>query len=124
MKFITLILLAGGLFFCKSEMSFAWDSTAAKYMPLQVGNVWVYFSEARSYPYLPGKSFIKYRVSGIIDTLNEKFYRIEKSEYIINGNGGCVFINFLLLLAITVSNEHLSVTEHIKLTFKPHTLNT
>lgn len=42
MKNITYILLFCGLILCNYEKSFGWDSTAAKYMPLQVGNTWVY----------------------------------------------------------------------------------
>jgi len=42
MKFITLILFAGWLLFFNSQKTSAWDSTAANFYPLSIGNRWVY----------------------------------------------------------------------------------
>ena len=44
MKFLVIILLSIALYGNTSD-TYAWDSTAAKYMPSQVGNVSVYYGE-------------------------------------------------------------------------------
>ncbi|HMT11294.1 MAG TPA: T9SS type A sorting domain-containing protein [Ignavibacteria bacterium] len=73
------LLLTGGL-----SSSFAWDSETAKYMPLQVGNMWVYRGTATGYMQL-GRSYQSYRITGIADTLGHKYYRVETRVYMITG---------------------------------------
>ena len=64
--------------------AFAWDSETAKYMPLQVGNMWIYRGTATGYMQM-GRSYQSYRITGIADTLGHKYYRVETRVYMISG---------------------------------------
>lgn len=88
MKFIKFILPAFLILFCSSESLFAWDSTAAKYMPLQVGNVWVYSSAFSSF-YGGGSSYQRYKISGT-QLINGKVYYILRYDRVnISGTYSC-----------------------------------
>ena len=86
MKFLVIILLSIALYGNTSD-TYAWDSTAAKYMPLQVGNVWVYYGESHQQFYT-GSSKIRLKVVGVLDTLEKQYYRLTQVNSIITGNGG------------------------------------
>ncbi len=77
---LILIVVSSGYF---NEI-FSWDSTAAKYLPLQVGNTWVYRGEARS-GFMVGRSYTTYKINGILDTLGKKYYTLETRIIIISG---------------------------------------
>lgn len=82
--------------FANIENSFSWDSTAAKYMPLQIGNIWVYYGEYHA-PSTPiGSSYIRFKITSILDTLGKKYYKFERTRVNITGNGAGS-LNFLLL---------------------------
>ena len=86
MKFLGIILLGIALYGNTSD-TYAWDSTAAKYMPLQVGNVWVYYGESHQQFYT-GSSKIRLKVVGVLDTLEKQYFRLTQVNSIITGNGG------------------------------------
>jgi len=88
MKFIKLILPALWLFFCSSESLFAWDSTAAKYMPLQVGNVWVYSASYSSF-FGSGTSFERYRITGNQLVNGRTYFVLNHTHVQVNGLYGC-----------------------------------
>jgi Secretion system C-terminal sorting domain len=100
-KFILLICLLSSIVF---NHSFSWDTTAAKYMPLMVGNVWVYYGESHQQFYT-GSSKIKIRVSGIIDTLGKRYYRLNQVNNIISGSGGgCIALPLLVRIDSVTMN--------------------
>lgn len=76
---VLVLILAAGM-----DFSFAWDSETAKYMPLQVGNMWIYRGTATGYMQM-GRSYQSYRITGIADTLGHKYYRVEARVYMISG---------------------------------------
>ena len=82
MKFLLFILLCIALYGNTSD-TYAWDSAAAKYMPLQVGNVWVYRT------YKSGSTWIcyayeKYKITGTSIVNNHSYYDIEKTVNLYN----------------------------------------
>ncbi len=88
MKFLVIILLGITLYGNTSD-TYAWDSTAAKYMPLQVGNVWVYNCSAIG---MACNCTMIYRYK-IISSLviNSKMYFIfQQNSFTGNCWNGCV----------------------------------
>lgn len=77
MKKITFVILFISVLFLKAERSFSWDSTIAKYMPLQVGNVWVYNSY--SFPY-GGSYKFKWSITGTNIFNGHLYYNILSSS--------------------------------------------
>jgi len=82
MKFLGIILLGIALYGNTSD-TYAWDSTAAKYMPLQVGNIWVYRT------YKSGSTWIcyayeKYKITGTSIVNNHSYFDIEKTVNLYN----------------------------------------
>ncbi len=70
------------------ENSFAWDTTAAKYMPLQVGNVWVYGAGYSSI-YGSGSAFDRYRITGTQLINGMLFYIFDHTQVQISGTYSC-----------------------------------
>jgi hypothetical protein len=66
------------------HMTFAWDSTAAKYLPLQVGNTWVYRGTARG-GFMEGRSYQTYKITHVLDTLGERYYSLQVRVVMISG---------------------------------------
>ncbi|KXK54655.1 MAG: 5'-nucleotidase [Chlorobi bacterium OLB5] len=86
------------------NIMFAWDSTAAKYMPLQVGNTWIYRGTYTAYMQ-SGRSYQIYKITGITDTLGHKYYRIESRIYMISGtlsSGVMQFSDFVRIDSVTM----------------------
>ncbi len=101
------LLLIFLIVFCFFQNNYAWDSTAAKYMPLQVGNTWVYFSDYHlPYPNPSGTGYIKYKIVGIVDSLNQQYYKFEERRISISGIGGCS-IPYLRYLRFDSSTTNL-----------------
>jgi hypothetical protein len=67
---------------------FSWDSTAAKYMPLQIGNTWVYTGVSSGYIYY-GRFYQIVKVTGQLDTLGKRYYRLQQRIIMINGTASC-----------------------------------
>lgn len=82
MKFLVIILLGIALYGNTSD-TYAWDSTAAKYMPLQVGNIWVYRTY-KSGPTWICYAYEKYKISGISIVNNHSYFDIEKTVSLYN----------------------------------------
>src|SRR4030095_6507073 len=76
---LLLIILAGNI-----NKSFSWDTTAAKYLPLQIGNVWVYRGDAQAY-IMNGRSYKTYKVIGTLDSLGKRYYLLQVSIVMISG---------------------------------------
>ncbi|HRJ05523.1 MAG TPA: T9SS type A sorting domain-containing protein [Ignavibacteria bacterium] len=76
------------LIFCESGSTFSWDSTAAKYYPLQIGNSWTYnrlvFSGPSPCTNLTENFYYRVAITG--DTLmpNNKRYFVFQSTYLSN----------------------------------------
>jgi len=88
MRRICKILLIAFVLFGIDKNTAAWDSTAAKYMPLQVGNVWVYSSSFSSF-YGSGSSFKRYSISGK-QIINGRVYHILNFTQVnISGTYSC-----------------------------------
>jgi hypothetical protein len=79
------LILIFFIIFCFFQNIYAWDSTTAKYMPLQVGNVWVYKGYALGYMW-NGSNYSITKIIGIIDTLGKKYYKLENRTVVIYGN--------------------------------------
>ena len=77
------------LFVCLFTMDlFSWDSTAAKYMPLQIGNTWIYISSLISSSG-SGTSLDKYTVTGT-QTINGKvYYNLSGIHVLLSGSVSC-----------------------------------
>lgn len=66
----------------------AWDTTAAKYLPLQVGNVWVYEGYSQGYPGWQNRYYTRYKITGTLDTLGHGYYVYDRTVvWIVNVNG-------------------------------------
>src|SRR5689334_17660803 len=76
--FIALVL-AGDI-----HLTHSWDSTAAKYLPLQVGNTWVYRGSARA-GFMEGRSYQTYKITGVADSLGKRYYVIQSRVVMISG---------------------------------------
>jgi len=108
MKFLLFILL-GFTLLGKSPEIYAWDSTAAKYMPLQVGNQWVYMGSAHAY-IQNGRSYTVYKITGTADTLGHHYYRIETRVYMISGtvsSGVMQFSNMVRIDSLSMNFKKL-----------------
>lgn len=87
MKFLVIILLGIALYGNTSD-TYAWDSTAAKYMPLQVGNVWVYyFSFTTSGGGANG--YEKYKITGTTVVDGKTFYSFSMERRFNFGSNLC-----------------------------------
>lgn len=87
MKFLVIILLGIALYGNSSD-TYAWDSTAAKYMPLQVGNVWVYYYNYTA-PSTGGNGYEKYKITGITEINGKYFYTFTLERRVISGPAIC-----------------------------------
>ncbi|MBZ0203974.1 MAG: T9SS type A sorting domain-containing protein [Ignavibacteria bacterium] len=83
MKILVITLLSFTLT-ANLTKTYSWDSTAAKYMPLQVGNVWVYRGTTGGYMQF-GRSYQTYAVTGVLDTLGKKYYVLSFRSIMISG---------------------------------------
>jgi hypothetical protein len=88
--FVTLLILSSYL-----NSLWSWDSTAAKYMPLRVGNVWVYYGTDFAPPYYTHHWYRRSVITGLTDTLGKRYYRFENTG--INFNTGLPSISFTYL---------------------------
>ncbi|MGH2575624.1 MAG: T9SS type A sorting domain-containing protein [Ignavibacteria bacterium] len=81
------IILITVVIFSLSGQLMSWDTTAAKYLPLQVGNVWVYKCMSMGYLY-QNRYFSRYKITGVNDTLGHRYYVFNWSiVWITNQNG-------------------------------------
>ena len=87
MKFLVIILLGIALYGNTSD-TYAWDSTAAKYMPLQVGNVWVYTSSVVS-SLGSGTSYDSYKITGIRMINGKLYFDVSQVHIQLSGNNNC-----------------------------------
>lgn len=110
MKNITYILLFCGLILCNYEKSMAWDSTAAKFFPLAVGNSWSYHYISRGgnpIPCYPNNQY-NYIISITSDTVvnGHRYYKFSNGDrlridsasmnvYRYYPNGECLFDSLL-----------------------------
>lgn len=83
MKYLVIILLGIALYGNTSD-TYAWDSTAAKYMPLQVGNVWVYYF-SYTQPGGGANGYEKYKITGITVVNGLTFYTFSMERRVIFG---------------------------------------
>ena len=108
MKKIIILLFIFISVFLNTKSVRAWDSTIAKYMPLQVGNVWVYSSSHIS-PYGQGSGYNRYRITGT-QLINEKLYYIISHTYIrISGSTGCSSKLFSGDLPVRIDSVSLNI---------------
>lgn len=108
MKYLLYILLGFTLTGRLMDI-YAWDSTAAKYMPLQVGNQWVYMGSAHAY-IQNGRSYTVYKITGTADTLGHHYYRIETRVYMISGtisSGVMQFSNMVRIDSLSMNFKKL-----------------
>ncbi|HMQ79955.1 MAG TPA: hypothetical protein PKE39_07930, partial [Ignavibacteria bacterium] len=87
MKFLLFILLCIALH-GNTRDTYAWDSTAAKYMPLQVGNIWVYYYNYTA-PSTGGNGYEKYKITGITEINGKFFYSFTLERRVISGPAIC-----------------------------------
>lgn len=93
------IVIAGDI-----HPTYSWDSTAAKYMPLQVGNTWVYYTTTQIF--MGGTGYNKYKITGIVESSGKKYYQIQKTYIHISGNvTGCdiPFFNNVRIDSVTMN---------------------
>jgi len=88
MRRICKILLIAFVLFGIDKNTAAWDSTAAKYMPLQIGNKWVYTSSLVS-PFGSGTSIDKYIITGTQLINGKMYYNISGVHVLISGSVSC-----------------------------------
>jgi hypothetical protein len=83
MKRLLLILILA-IFSANFNKSFSWDSTSAKYMPLQVGNVWLYYF---NYNVIGGSiGYEKCRIISIYQANGKSYYSVSITRtYIYQG---------------------------------------
>lgn len=77
MKFLLFILLCIALH-GNTPDTYAWDSTAAQYMPLQVGNIWVYYS-SRINVITQCFGYEKYEISGTSEINGHMYFTIVRT---------------------------------------------
>ncbi len=87
MKFLLFILLCIALH-GNTPDKYAWDSTAAQYMPLQVGNIWVYYF---SYTTSGGgaNGYEKYKITGTTVVNGKTFYSFSMERRFNFGSNFC-----------------------------------
>ena len=61
------------------SVSYSWDSTAAKYMPLKVGNMWIYKTEIWSYAWFC-YAYEKYMITDTNRINGRLFYNVMKTH--------------------------------------------
>ena len=110
MKFLVIILLGIALHGNTSD-TYAWDSTAAKYMPLQVGNVWVY-GTSYSYPFGSGTGYDRYRLSGMQLINGRLFYVIDHTHIQISGTYSCSSRLFSGNYAIRIDSASMNLSKN------------
>jgi len=91
----------------------AYDTSVAKYLPLQIGNVWVYYG-TYSYPTPPffGSWFDQYRITGTVDTNGHRYYRFQLTTVSAGENSnGITFMNFLRIDSSTMNVYSLGNTD-------------
>ncbi len=83
----------------------AYDTTLAKYIPLQIGNMWVYYGvDGQQAPPYQSYWFAKYRITGTLDTLGKRYYLIHDSIVIISGGVSCSVLPRLIRIDSTTMN--------------------
>jgi hypothetical protein len=93
--------------FSAIENSFAYDTTLAKYIPLRVGNMWVYYGvDGQQAPPYHSEWLIKYRITGAFDTLGKKFYVIQDSVIQIIGSISGPLLPRLISIDSATMNIH------------------
>lgn len=103
--YIFIITFAVCVLFQSTEVKSAWDSTAAKFMPLQIGNTWVYYTYNQAFP-MHGTGYSKYKVTGIFESNGKKYYQIQQTYYHISGvppGCGITFLNNLRIDSVTMN---------------------
>ena len=78
------LLIFAVLFASLSQVVFSWDADAGLYFPLKIGNKWVYRGTF-SAPTAFARSYQKYTVTGVKDSLGKKYYEIDIKIYMITG---------------------------------------
>jgi len=91
---------------------FAWDSTTAKYLPLQVGNTWVYSSYYAS-PVGYGSGYERYKLTGTQFINGKMYYVINYTHLQISGNFTCSSRLFLGNLPIRIDTVSLNIYRSI-----------
>ena len=91
---------------------FAWDSTTAKYLPLQVGNTWVYSSYYAS-PVGYGSGYERYKLTGTQFINGKMYYVINYTHLQISGNFTCSSKLFLGNLPIRIDTVSLNIYRSI-----------
>jgi hypothetical protein len=103
LPYLVLLVLTG-----ENQFIFSWDSTAAKYMPLLVGNVWVY-SFAYISPVGSGTGYDSYRITGT-QLINGKLYYIVNHTHIqLSGNYSCSSRLFFLDSPVRVDSANMNI---------------
>src|SRR5438105_2363539 len=82
-KIIFVVILI--IFSCNFYKNFAYDTTAAKYMPLQVGNAWTYFSSSSNI-FVHCFAIEKYTITGTIVINGKMFFTIQRTLFEYNSN--------------------------------------
>jgi hypothetical protein len=77
----------------------AWDTTAAKYLPLQVGNVWVYDCYSMGYLYW-NLYYLADKIIGTVDTLGHTYYVYQRRIVWIRNENGYTCASFNSILRI------------------------
>src|SRR5438876_7213130 len=83
-KIILIVILL--IFSCNFYKNFAYDTTAAKYMPLQIGNTWIYYSHAYGNGYNNAR-YNSYKIIGTADTSGNRYYVFQTRSVFIGGYG-------------------------------------
>lgn len=114
MKFLVIILLGIALYGNTSD-TYAWDSTAAKYMPLQVGNIWVYYG-SRINVITQCFGYEKYEISGTSQINGHMYFTLVRTIKPLNTtNCGSFYVSSRLFgqnyLRIDSTNMSLFGTE-------------
>jgi hypothetical protein len=74
-------------------------------MPLQVGNVWVYYTYNQIFP-MHGTGYNKYKITGIIESGGKKYYQVQQTYYHISGTPpgcGIPFFNNIRIDSVTMN---------------------
>ncbi len=107
------IILSGNLFH-----TYSWDTTAAKYMPLQVGNVWVYNCSAIGMACNCNMIYRYKIISSIV--INSKMYFIfQQNSFTGNCWNGCVISTIYDSLRVDSINGNVYKYSTIGCSFSP-----
>jgi hypothetical protein len=103
LPYLVLLFLSGEI-----HHIFSWDSTTAKFMPLQVGNVWVY-----SYYYISpvgsGSGYDSYRITGTQLINGKQYYTINHTHIQLSGNYSCSARLFFLNSPVRVDSVNMNI---------------